>query len=161
VIFPHDADPTAGGESVKGGGHRARCMPIHEDDPVAPIGSSKQRLESGRGLRPPVTCDHDDSCDRCGRHETKLTFTLSALCRSNRCAFSPRIRLPTYRTYVGVLGLVHHLRDAGIRDPTDEVPERQPLGVHRLIEKPAEEQASASRGAPLSTQAQVIRRAGK
>jgi hypothetical protein len=79
AILPYDADPTASGESVKGGGHRARCMPIHEDDSVAPIGSSKQRLESGRGLRPPVTCDHDDSCGRCGRHETKLTSQFSSL----------------------------------------------------------------------------------
>jgi hypothetical protein len=71
--MPHDADPTASGESVKGGGHRTRCVPIHEDDPVARIGSSQQRLESGRGLRPPVTRDYDDSCDRCGQHEAKLT----------------------------------------------------------------------------------------
>jgi len=85
VILPHDADPTASGESVKGGCYRARCTPIHEDDPVAPIGSSKQRLESGRGLRPPVTCDHDDSCDRCSRHESKLTSRFSSLWRSNRC----------------------------------------------------------------------------
>ena len=45
MISPYDTDPTVCGESVKGGGHWAWCMPIHEDDPVAPIGSSEQRLE--------------------------------------------------------------------------------------------------------------------
>jgi hypothetical protein len=91
AIFPHDADPTASGESVKGGGHRARRMTIHEDDAVAPIGSSKEGLESGRGLRPTVTCDHDDSCGRCGRHENKVNITAFVDVRLKPLRVSARI----------------------------------------------------------------------
>ena len=54
---------------------------------------------------PPVTCDYDNRCGRCGRHEAKVNITAFVPVTAQTVArLSPRIRLPTYRTYVRGVG---------------------------------------------------------
>ena len=85
-ISPHDADPTARGESVKGCCHRARCTPVHEDDPVAPIGSSKQRLEwQGSATTGRVRPRRQLRSVWPARSKVNITAFIPG--RSHRCAF--------------------------------------------------------------------------
>jgi hypothetical protein len=76
------------------------------------------------------------------RNKVNITAFIPVTLKPSRvfASYSPAY-LSNIRTGIGFTAPP---RDAGIRNPTDEFAERQPLGMHRLIDKPVE-QAPVSR----------------